>query len=130
MPGVESLIPTEWYAEAEKDLAAARVLFGDHPSLRAIAAFHLQQAVEKYFKGFLLAKGWALKRIHDLVRLLGDVVTYDASLSRFGSICGLLTEYYFEGRYPFFPTVAMSEAEAQQMLIDTEELIAELKRRI
>ena len=44
------------------------------------AAFHLQEAIEKYLKGYLLSRGWGLKRTHNLEVLLDDAVRYDAAL--------------------------------------------------
>jgi HEPN domain-containing protein len=65
MPVTDSLTPIEWFSKAEEDLAAARVLLAGEPQLPSIAAFHLQQAVEKYLKGFLLVKGWSLQQFQE-----------------------------------------------------------------
>ena len=50
------------------------------------AAFRLQQAIEKYLKGFLLARGWRLRRIHDLGVLLSEAVRHDPGLERYPSL--------------------------------------------
>ena len=64
MPPVESLYPADWFRVGDRDLRRARYLLegSDHEG----AAFFVQQAVEKYVKGFLLARGWTLRRIHDI----------------------------------------------------------------
>ena len=64
------------------------------------AAFHLQQALEKGLKGFLLARGWELKRIHNLQVLLNDAVEFDSSLESFRSLCQQVNGYYLLERYP------------------------------
>jgi HEPN domain-containing protein len=130
MPSVDSLTPSEWVSKAEEDLAAAKVLLGSVPVLRNAAVFHIQQALEKYLKAFLLAKGWKLQRVHDLVRLLGDAVAYEPSFARFDSTCVRLTEFYFESRYPLFPPTVVTDAEVRRILTEVEALIAEIKPRI
>ena len=54
----ESYYPQDWFRIAEKDLERVqrRILLNDPED----AGFHLQQAVEKYLKGYLLSKGWRL----------------------------------------------------------------------
>jgi HEPN domain-containing protein len=72
MPPRDSLYPQDWFRIAEKDLKRAEHLLSiDDPEG---AGYHLQQSVEKYLKGFLLYKGWKLKRIHDLEVLLNDAL--------------------------------------------------------
>ncbi len=57
MPREESFYPADWIRVAEKDLErVGRLLDAQDPEA---AGFFLQQAVEKFFKAFLLAKGWA-----------------------------------------------------------------------
>src|SRR5712691_9106475 len=46
-----------WLAVAERDRQAVLLCLAADPSLRAIAAFHCQQAVEKLLKGFLTLAG-------------------------------------------------------------------------
>ena len=64
------------------------------------AGFNIQQAVEKYLKGFLLSKGWKLRRIHNLETLLDDAIIYEDSFERFSTDCQKMTYYYIEERYP------------------------------
>ena len=59
-----------------------------------------EQAVEKYLKGFLLASGWNLRRIHDLEVLLQEAIARDADFAAFLPSCQRITEYYIETRYP------------------------------
>ena len=50
MPAPDSLIPSEWFEKAEEDIRAAELLLA-HDGPLGIAAFLIQQAVEKYLKG-------------------------------------------------------------------------------
>lgn len=85
MPPKNSLYPQDWFRIAEKDFKRAGYLLSiDDPEG---AGYHLQQSVEKYLKGFLLHKGWKLKRIHDLEVLLNDALRYDKTLEKYRSLC-------------------------------------------
>ncbi|MDE3089699.1 MAG: HEPN domain-containing protein [Chloroflexota bacterium] len=65
------------------------------------AGFHLQQAAEKYLKGYLLGRGWQLKRTHDLDDLIDDALQFDAYLETFREACRFSGEFYVSERYPF-----------------------------
>jgi HEPN domain-containing protein len=120
MPDKESFIPKDWFKKAEEDLRAAEILLKEE-SL-GIAGFLLQQAVEKYLKGYLLSRGWELKRIHDLVDLLNEVVTYDKSFDIYRSTCQQITEYYTEERYPFLDTSELTREEIETALNEAKSL--------
>lgn len=96
----ESLYPLDWLKKAESDFNRVnrRLEEGDIED----AAFHLEQALEKYLKGFLLFHGWKLKKIHDLEALLDDAVKYDRNLERFRPLVQQITSYYLIDRYPTF----------------------------
>ncbi len=98
MPPEESRYPTDWIRIAKKDLSRVeRALRDGDPEL---AGFCLQQAVEKFLKAFLLAKGGRLRRIHDLEALLDEAVTHDPALEQFRDACQKITKYYMLERYP------------------------------
>lgn len=62
---VSKEIIKEWMDLGKEDLDLAEHLIGEKWFYRA-ALSHLQQAVEKYTKAFLISKGWELRKIHDL----------------------------------------------------------------
>ena len=62
--GRESLLSEDWFDKAAQDMRRVEILLAADDVEGA--GFHLQQAAEKYLKGYLLGKGWALKRTHDL----------------------------------------------------------------
>jgi len=63
----------EWITLADKDLYAAEIMFKEDYSLTNIVAFHCQQAIEKYFKAFLIENDAPLIRTHDLIKLNGMI---------------------------------------------------------
>ena len=128
MPDKESFIPKDWLKKAEEDLKAAEILLREK-SL-GIAGFLLQQATEKYLKGYLLSKGWELQRIHDLVDLLNEVVTYNKSFDRYRSACEQITEYYTEERYPFLETSELTEEEIEGALNEVKSLRDEIRANL
>ena len=90
--------PAEWFAKAEQDMARVqrRLDEGDTED----AAFHLQQAVEKALKGYLLGHGWKLRKIHDVEALLDEAIATNAALEMFRTLCQQVTGYYLIERYP------------------------------
>ena len=100
MPTKESGFPEDWFKIGDQDLKAAEILIREN-SLK-VASFHLQQAVEKYLKGYLLSKGWKLQRTHDLELLLDFAIEFDKDFEDFRDLCQITTEYYIDERYPIF----------------------------
>lgn len=121
MPIKESLYPEHWIAKAKQDLRRAEILFNAEDTEGA--GFNLQQAIEKSLKAFLLANGWELKRIHDLIKLLNHAVSYDPELDKYRNMCEQVTEYYIEDRYPFFGTSSPDSEDIEDTLKKTNELI-------
>lgn len=84
----ESNYSDDWFRICQRDLDRARRLLAVDDA--EAAAFYCQQAVEKYLKGYLLARNWRLRRIHDLEILLNDTVKHSmirgssSSVSRVG----------------------------------------------
>lgn len=131
MRKVDSQIPSDWFERAEKDLSSARHLLGEVEAAFIIpAAMLLQQAVEKYLKGFLLANSRRLKRTHDLLELLDEVLPDAPELARFDVACIKITEYYTEQRYPPLVTSDIKKGEVLQSLIEADELIDEIKKLV
>ena len=92
------------------------------------AAFHLQQAVEKGLKGFLLARGWRLRRIHDLEVLLNDAARYNPGLERYRLLCQQVATYYIVERYPTLEE-SPSLAEVQEAYVQAKTLVRNLRAR-
>ena len=116
----ESTYSADWLQIASDDFQRVprRLAEGDS----ADAAFHLQQALEKYIKGFLLSKGWKLERIHDLRALLEEASRYEPGLKKFRRLCAEVTAYYIQERYPFFGARPSCE-EVETNLEHAQELV-------
>lgn len=63
-------IVKNWIESGDHDLGSAHLIFQHIPKYRDTIAFHCQQAVEKYLKGYLFFLGIAFRRSHDLNYLL------------------------------------------------------------
>jgi len=101
MQDKESSLPEDWFKKGDDDKQAVGILL-EHGGKSSVAAFLIQQMLEKYMKGFLLSNGWKLKRTHDLEELLDEMVVYDPSFEAFRDITQKATAFYFLERYPFF----------------------------
>ena len=121
----ESRYPGDWFLIAEKDLARVRkrLAEGDTDD----AAFRLQQAIEKGLKGYLLAHGWELKRVHDVEALLSEAVRHSRALERYRLLCQRVAGYYLVERYPMFEE-GPSMAEVRVAYTQARRLLKELQR--
>lgn len=121
MQNKESLYSKDWIAKGDNDLDAARILL-EAKNLQS-ASFHIQQAIEKYLKGYLLSKGWKLRRIHELDGLLDEAAPHNPGFEKFRPLCELATEYYIEERYPLLVVSALNRDELESVLKQVEEFI-------
>lgn len=129
MPETNSSLPEDWFAQGDLDIQAAEILLAqDGPLL--IVAFHLQQAIEKYLKGFLLFTGWSLRRIHDLEVLVQEAIAHDVDFTPFLSACQEITEYYIETRYPTGVHTPLKREPLEAHLETTRDLIALIRRKV
>ncbi len=127
MQNKESVYPKDWMAKGDNDWDAARILL--EAGKLELASFHIQQAIEKNLKGYLLSKGWKLRHIHELDELLDDAAVCHSGLNEFRSLCELATEFYVEERAPLLITSKFNKEELEKVLKQAKELI-ELIRRI
>lgn len=91
--------PSDWFALAAERLRAAdalRAAIGVTPSTVEL----LQEAVERFLKGYLVAKGWRLKKIHNLATLLDEAVAIDRRFEAFADLCERLTAQFWAQHYP------------------------------
>lgn len=121
MPG-DSLQAEDWYRRAALDLHAARIALKGGAPAEPVAVL-LQQIAEKYLKGYLLSKGWRLKKTHDLRELLDRAADHSPSIGKFFELASRLTALYIEERYPTAPTGELSEGEIASLLRQTEEFV-------
>jgi len=118
-----------WISKADKDLEEAKFLFSYKRPLEDVA-FFIHQAIEKYLKAFLINSGWELKKIHDLVKLLKDVIKIDNSFERFLSEIEGITNYYIETRYPVGYDVEYTEEDIENSIKVAEEIKYEVIKKL
>jgi len=125
MPRPDSGYPADWFRIGERDLDRAKRLLedDDYPG----AAFNLQQAVEKHLKGYLLARGWKLRRVHDIEVLLNEAARLDASFGEFREQGRKMTQYYFEDRYPYIVASELTRDEIEASLAMAERIVGKAK---
>jgi HEPN domain-containing protein len=91
--------PYDWFLLADERLRSADILAAQsEPSYSAVEL--LQEAVERYLKGYLLYHGWKLERIHDLGPLMEAAAAYDAQFLAFDDLAAALTEQFWAQHYP------------------------------
>ena len=117
--------PREWLKKAEADYlrVGRRLREGDVED----AAVHLQQALEKFLKAFLLARGWSLKKTHDLEALLDDAVRHEPAVEAWRGLVAGVTGYYLPARYPALGKNP-SRTEVTRSAAKARDLIALLRR--
>jgi HEPN domain-containing protein len=93
-----------------------------------VAGFHLQQAAEKYLKGYLLYQRWKLERIHNLEALLNEAIQFDPDFERFRDLCEEATDFYTLERYPFFERSGISLDDVARLLPSLRELIQKIEK--
>lgn len=129
MPALDAAIPGDWFAQADLDIEAAEILLVQSGPL-AMVAFHIQQTLEKYLKGYLLSTGWPLRRIHDLETLIQEAIARDGDFAPFLAACQEITEYYIETRYPMGVHTSLQRETLEANLETTRDLIALICRKV
>jgi len=129
----------EWLRKAGRDMRMLSMGLED-PDLAEPSAFHLQQAVEKYLKAYLIRNGWRLQRVHDLEKLLNEAIRFDDEFRRFVEVCKKITGWYIEVRYPtdedeeeappLPPPPPPTIEEVKQALAEIEPLLEKIRQSI
>lgn len=119
---VDTLKYKDWFEMANKDLKGAKILYeyqGDY----GLVLFHLQQAVEKYFKGYLICETGILQDGHSLIKLCKKASAYNDGFRKFIKDCAFLNGYYIETRYPAEDPLIAEDEDVKDGLEFTEEII-------
>ena len=91
--------PDDWFLLAKERLKSADALWKQFgPSYSGVEL--LDEAVERYLKGYLVANGWSLERIHDLNRLVEAAMAFEPQFADFAELAHSLTEQFWEQHYP------------------------------
>lgn len=110
-----------WLFFADKDMLAANILIQQDETLTGSVTFHCQQAIEKYFKAYLLEHGKKIRRNHDLISLYAEVKTFhDWNIDE--ALLEKLSDMYIESHYPdsmpLNPAILIPAPEEAQRYLD------------
>ena len=100
MPIPATELARAWLLKAYSDWDTARQIGGLTDGHLDAGIYHCQQAAEKALKGFLVLHGKPVDRIHDLGKLLEQVVLVNAAFDQFADAADILTPYSVAYRYP------------------------------
>lgn len=125
----DSLRYKDWYDKANADLKSAKILF-EHEADHGIVAFHCQQAIEKLFKSFVLKRAGTLIDGHSLVFLCKKSIELDTEFKIFLKDCAYINQFYIETRYPADFPMEMTKEEAEECILITEKIFAEVSKKL
>ncbi|MGL5086383.1 MAG: HEPN domain-containing protein [Clostridium sp.] len=119
----------EWFEIADKDLNGAKILY-EHGADYGLVLFHLQQAAEKYFKGYLIYKTGTLQGGHNLIKLCKKAVEFDSEFRKYIKDAAFLNGYYIETRYPAEDPLIADKVDVEDGMNFTIEVIDLIKKII
>jgi len=93
----EALVAS-WKRRSCQDLKAAKILTGEG-GMRETTLFHLQQAIEKALKAYLVWRAVNFPHTHDLEVLIDLAKEQDTDFDQLDSVAAL-TDFAVAGRYP------------------------------
>ncbi|MGO9119572.1 MAG: HEPN domain-containing protein [Desulfomonilaceae bacterium] len=96
----DPLIVVEWLKQADDDFHFAESNLDGGSEFYAQICFHFQQAAEKYLKAYIIGKGLAFEKVHDLVHLVKPCSTFEPAFAKLKEECVFLNAAYIETRYP------------------------------
>lgn len=126
MPDNRGKLAQEWLSRGSNDMETAQLAFQAGAPTDTIAVL-LHQASEKCLKGYLISRGWRLKKTHDLAELVDTAREYDTTFSNYLDMARRLTAYYVEDRYPPGPPADYPRDEIADIMGQTEKLIFKIR---
>lgn len=118
----DSQYPDEWRRLAAKDWR--RVEMAPAAEGAGLAAFLLQQSLEKHLKAFVLAQGWTLRRSHELDALLHEATSVDASGAASLDLRERVSGCYLAERCPMTGWTGLSAEEVARDRAEASQLIS------
>jgi len=126
---VDTLKYREWFEIAKKDLNGAKILY-EHGADYGIVLFHLQQSVEKYFKGYLIYKTGMLQGGHSLIKLCKKASEFDSEFRSYIKDCAFLNGYYIETRYPAEDPLIAEKDDVEEGMQITINILNSINKKI
>jgi len=84
---VDPAIVMEWLVKADEDYRFAEANLREDSGFYAQICFHFQQSAEKYLKAYIIAKGLAFDKVHDLVHLLKTCSAHEPAFNGLKEDC-------------------------------------------
>jgi HEPN domain-containing protein len=91
--------PNDWLRSARNRLRSADILY-ENEGVGEAGIELIQEAAERALKAYLIAKGWELRRVHDLGALIADAVGLDGRFRGFEDAADSLTDQFWAQHYP------------------------------
>lgn len=107
---------TAWIEYADNDLRAAQVLIDVKDPLIGVSLYHIEQAVEKALKAYLIAHDVSFALTHDLKPLLKSCTTLDTNFDQFAADAKEISPYATKSRYPNKSYSAPTKAAVEQLI--------------
>lgn len=123
-------VANEWTELATHDWESAQLLAGHGEFHPEVVGVLIQQALEKFLKGYLISKGWELEKTHDLERLCKIASEYDRDFRKHVDLCIEIGDFYITGRYPPIAGEELSRDEVKETLDSASKLIAYIRQRM
>ncbi len=122
--------PRDWLYFVEEDLNALRLLAAQEVSYH-LCLSKLAETLEKTLKAALIQRGWFLRKIHDLQKLVDELGDLDTELAAIAQpLAEDLAEAYFVDRYPGFDLEDPDWPGLKRRLAEVEDLLATVKSAI
>ena len=119
-----------WMAYADNDLRAAQVLIDVKEPLIGLSLYHIEQAVEKALKAYLIAHDISFALTHDLKPLLKSCSTVDTQFDQFASDAKEISPYATKSRYPNKSYTPPSKVDVEQLIKRAAIMIAFVNKQI
>ncbi len=118
----------EWFERGRHDIETAQ-LISDQDGYTDVIVYHIQQAIEKYLKGYLVLHGKKPPKTHELDVLLDRIADFDRSFGNYLELCEKASRYYLDGRYPPGPVVGYEYEEIMADLDEALKLISQIQAK-
>ena len=107
-----------WVEKAQRDRRTAEAALAQDPPITDTAGFHVQQAIEKLLKAYLVWRGEPFERIHDLEALADHCSRLDPTFMALVPRVAPITAYAVRFRYPGPGEPTLAEVQGVLTVLD------------
>lgn len=119
-----------WIEYADNDLCAAQVLIDHKKPLIGVALYHIEQAVEKALKAFLIFNNTSFALTHDLKPLLTSCSKIDSGFDQFAIDAKEISPYATKSRYPNKSYTPLTKVAVEKFIQRAQTIIDYVHERI